>query len=116
MAYQKDSTKSENLLTEPMLSFAYWPKTVTIPNTKSSSLLSPNKTKSHSSPQELRETTLVNGLANANTRRETERTRTLAKPERSEDAAPWLSEIMVKIAMKRPSSNNTSRTTTFERD
>ena len=58
----------------------------------------------------------MNGLGNANTKKEMVRIKILERLERSEDAAPFASEIMVKTAMKRPSSNNTLRTTISEHE
>jgi len=50
----------------------------------------------------IQEMILENGPDNANTRRETEKTRILERQERSEDAAPFALEIMARTAMKRP--------------
>merc|ERR1712029_1170201 len=99
MALSRDSTKLVNHSIEVMLSCVFWLKTVMIPNIKNSSLLLPNRTKSHSSlfhPEQ----TSVNGLVNANTRKVMAKTKILVRQERSRDAAPFASETTVKIAMK----------------
>merc|ERR1712166_1324907 len=80
--------------------------TVMIQNTKNSSLASPSKTKSHSSPLR-RDKISVNGSDNANTIKK-------VSPERLEVLLPSPSSTMEKTPRLLPTLNNTSRITTFE--